>query len=133
VYDPTTSGTPDTEIIGFTDLVNAIPGVCTIQSCAGHLSFEAKAEERLVSPAHVWLRVTEPIHKVILETAPDLVSHDLIEEVNLRFGRCDEGPIVEIIFAGRERGMLDVSAELIVAFLAYCSKEGTRRLVPSSG
>lgn len=126
-FDPRSVGTPDAEIFGLTDLINALPGICTVQSCAGHVRQGAEPQTKIVDAAHLWLRVDQPVFQAIFDGTATLLSHREIEELNVRFGRFGEGPIIEIIFAGHERSKLDLSGALILAFLSDCSKRGAEQ------
>ncbi len=123
-YDPEAPGTPDPAILPLTDRLNALSGLCTVQSCGGHTLRERKAEGRHLVPGHLWLRLSGVVLNRFQQRVDDLLRHPEIEEVSIRFGRSEGGPVLEIIFAGRERDRLAASQEIIYEFFASCVQTG---------
>ncbi len=109
--NPTAPGNPDPAIFLLTNALNALDGVCTVQSCAGHRRGQA------IDAAHIWLRTSAPVFNAMLRSAPQLVEHDEIEELAVRYGRTASGPIIEIIFAGSERGCLEQSSAILLDYV----------------
>ena len=103
-------GYPDPDIFPLCDYLNALPGVCTLQSCAGH-----RSREGLISSAHLWLKLDRTSARRFKKNAFVLAGDDHIERLGLSY-MPDEGEVVEIIFKGNERGMLVDSALPIASF-----------------
>lgn len=105
-------GYPDPDIVPWCDEINALEGVCTLQSCAGHV---LPGGER--DPGHLWLWLSKPMSGAFDRTAHRLARHDrYIEDVARRYvswGR----EVTSITFAGNERASLARSLRLILAFL----------------
>lgn len=103
------SGDPDPDILGLTDALNAIPGICTLQSCSGHI------RNGLVERAHLWLKLSKAAMCRFYLAAPALAQHRMIESVSIRFGT-GEGEIVEITFMGNECGLLSQAVAVILKY-----------------
>lgn len=108
-------GYPDPDIFDLTDRLNDLPGVLTIQSCAGHLHPGEVPGETAMWSGQLWLRLSEPLLRAFFERGWDLLSHPTIE-------RCwvilhpDLGYVVDIVFDGNNRGRLAESSEVILTF-----------------
>jgi len=113
--DHSVPGTPDPEIYGLVDRLNEIEGVCVIQSCSGHKSSERKAEGRTFKRAILWLRVEERLLRAFEGLASRLYSSPLVDEVCVRYGR-EVGPVIEVIFDGKESGRLGRSRRHLISF-----------------
>lgn len=112
--DPAGLGFPDPEIYNLTDRLNAIEGVCTVQSCSGHVIGIQDVQWN----ANLWLRLSEPITEQFLECVSDLTEErPAVERVALVFGP-PEGEIVEIVFEGLNVGAeaFAEAGDIIVAF-----------------
>ena len=96
------AGFPDPEVFDLCDRLNAIRGVCTLQSCAGH----PRAEGREWScPGQVWLWLDEPTWLLFLETAPEFARRACIERLDVLFGRHnDDRAVVAVSFRGMDQG-----------------------------
>lgn len=105
------AGSPDPAIFSLTDALNDLEGVCTVQSCAGHI------RAGTIYTAHVWLRVSRSVLQSMLQSASKVVQHDEIEELAVRYGREKTGPIIEIMFAGDERGCLARSSSIVLQYV----------------
>lgn len=105
-------GHPDRDMFPWTDRLNQIRGVCTIQSCAGHSLHGGNIME---STGNLWIRVSEPMWKRFLWAVPYLAANPLIDRLRLMFlhGR---GDIIDINFQGNERGQLAESMGIICEF-----------------
>lgn len=108
-------GYPDPAIFPLTDALNAIDGVMTDQSCAGHLHPGEIVGEDTYWHAQLWLRLSEPMMEAFTREAYRLLESPLIERVQ-RIFHPDIGDVADIVFHGSERGKLDDSGALIVAF-----------------
>lgn len=117
-------GYADPEIYNLCDRLNALSGVCTLQSCAGHKMEEAGGYQL---PGHLWLWLGFSMSRLFQNRVYELAEHyPLIEEIKvLHRNLPGEGPreIVDIVFQGQERGNLYQSAELIAAFFEELARE----------
>lgn len=103
-------GYPDPDIVEWCDLINALPGVCTVQSCQGH------REGNYVTPGHLWLRLDEPTTAAFDREAFQLARHEAIEQVVRMYAPWGK-EIASITFAGNERDSLAPSLRAILRFL----------------
>ncbi len=105
-------GFPDPDMVAWCAKLNAIPGICTVQSCAGH-----GRPGSVDSSGHMWLRLSAPMsaafdaHALRLAASTDLIEH--VTRVYTPWGK----EVATITFAGNERGLLADSMQLIVSFL----------------
>jgi hypothetical protein len=115
--DPSYPGTPDPDIYGLVDALNALPGVCTVQSCSGHGPEERKADGG-ITPGRVWLRLSARVFRRFERHVAHLIAGPGVEEASVRYGRARDGapPVVDIVFAGKERGHLAESGAAILDF-----------------
>jgi hypothetical protein len=104
-------GEPDRDIVPWCDRFNALPGVCTLQSCAGHV------REGAIEAAHLWIWMSEPVARnfdgdvyVLLRQRPPI---DWISKHFLHDGK----EIAAITFFGNERDLFGRSVELIYNFM----------------
>lgn len=108
-------GWPDPDIIPLCDALNEFPGVCTVQSCAGHGSALAGYVQ---SSGHLWLRLNDRVSAAFDRSVFHLSARtDLIERV-WRIYSEDGKEITCIAFAGNERGLLSQSSALIFEFFS---------------
>jgi hypothetical protein len=106
------TGWPDPEIFEWCDRVNALPGVCTLQSCAGH-----KHPEGHTWNGQLWLWLDAPTSRAFNGRAYRLVHHwPLIERVN-RMYHDDGREIADVIFRGAGTGQLETSMAVLLGFL----------------
>jgi hypothetical protein len=111
-------GFVDPDMIPWCEKLNAIPGVCTIQSCSGHGSARTGYVE---SCGKIWLLLDPSMSWAFDRQAFRLASHDdLIEQVARIYAPWGK-EIASIAFAGNERDSLYRSMRLIVAFLRSLS------------
>jgi len=118
-------GLADEAIMQYCDALNALPGVCTLQSCAGHRPGEISAgapagtrDQQLERTAHLWLWLDERTADTFYYSAWRLSEHPCMEYVAIRFqpyGR----QLVELIFHGNDcgPGHLASSMKVIIKFL----------------
>ena len=110
-------GYPDAPIFALCDRLNAIEGICTVQSCAGHRVQAADGSGEHLYCGQLWRRMDEERSAWMLGNAMRLALDPLIEGVALRFQ--DYGHEVwDVKFRGRERGTLAESSELLSRFFA---------------
>lgn len=107
-------GFPDPDIFPLCDALNALPGICTIQSCAGHPRL--RYADGATHCAHLWVRLDEQTAKAfdarVFELADD---RDHFEEVVRLYSR-GEGEVFSIEFRGNESGLLEESSTIILHF-----------------
>lgn len=88
--DPAGMGYPDRETYELTDRLNALEGVCTVQSCSGHRVgarnvVNGEPAESLWC-AQLWLRLSEPLFWAFIRNAEHLAARKPhIERVNFLF------------------------------------------------
>ncbi len=106
-------GYPDPDMIPWCDQLNTIPGVCTLQSCAGHGSAQ---EGYVASPGHLWILLDRELTKRFRARAFELAVRQEIERVSTLYSSWGQ-EIALIVFAGNERDSLDKSMRTILRFL----------------
>ena len=109
-------GVPDPAMVPWCDRVNKLPGVCTVQSCAGH------REDGYLSSGHLWLRLSQPMSEAFDRGALRLASRDGMEQVARIYAPWGE-EVASITFAGDEHNLLPESMGTILAFLTELSEE----------
>jgi len=107
---PGCRGYPDRDILPLCDALNAIDGVCTVQSCAGHGS-----PEDVQATGQVWVRLSLAMSRAFDVLAIDLARQPLIEGVARRYQPYGQ-EIVDVQFQGNERGKLAESIRLVIDF-----------------
>jgi hypothetical protein len=116
-------GYPDPEIIPWCDLLNEIPGVCTLQSCAGHAPEDCGGAMR---SGHLWLLLDEKMSAAFNARAWELVTAaEHIERASRIYSPWGQ-EVTNIVFAGNERGMLDESMQLVLDFFASLREDLAR-------
>jgi len=105
------SGLPDGDMIPWCKRLNAIPGVCTVQSCSGH----PPDADGYRSSAHVWIKLSGPLSRLFRECAPTLAKEEHVDRLSTAY-MPDGSEIVVVEFAGNERGLLDYSMDSIASF-----------------
>ena len=103
-------GLPDAEMVPWCLRLNAIPGVCTLQSCAGH----GGAARR--DTGSLWLRLGARVYRELLpHRAQDLLAVRGVERLQTIY--CKDGrAVVALTFAGNERRRLQASMTGIARF-----------------
>lgn len=96
------------------DRINALPGLVTLQSCAGHKDGPYFHSGRL------WVRLTQEATSRFEEVAMELAAHDCIEDVGRHYKNWGQ-EVVEITFQGAEKGRLQESQQVIADCLARCA------------
>jgi hypothetical protein len=114
-------GYPDPDIFPLTDALNALPGVLTDQSCAGHLHPGEEPGEDALWSGQLWLRLSEPMMARFTEHAYQLLESPTVERCTRIFHQ-DIGDVADIVFLGNERGKLAESAAAILAFFTELSE-----------
>ncbi len=107
-------GVPDADIVPWCDRLNELPGICTIQSCAGH------SDGNAVQSAHLWVWMSREVAERFDRKAFLLLRNrdalDWISRHYLHGGK----EIASITFFGNERGNLEKSIRSIYGFM--CGK-----------
>jgi len=109
-------GFPDQRMLEWCQKINALPGVCTIQSCSGH-----HEPGGAYTSGHLWLRLSRRSARRFNNRAFALAGEPGIERVSRFYASWGE-EVAEIVFLGDERGHLAASMLAITNFLAtQCS------------
>jgi hypothetical protein len=103
-------GAPDGDIVPWCDLINALPGICTLQSCAGH------RRGKMLSSAHVWLWLSREAQRRFDQNAFVLLRSDMVDWVSTHH-QADGKQIASITFYGNERAMFGQSILFVYGFL----------------
>lgn len=107
-------GFADPEIFDTCDRLNALPGVCTLQSCAGH-GYDL-ALDLAEYPGNVWLWLDLPTARAFELKVLELARvTSLIERVSKHW-QPDGQEVVSINFAGQQTPYFTVATDLIVTF-----------------
>lgn len=113
------TGEPDTDIIPWCDRINALPGLCTLQSCAGH------TENGSIKSAHFWIWMSRSVSENFDRNAFLLLrNRDRIDWVSRHY-LPDGKEIASITFFGNERDLLEQSATLIYGFMCGIAEADT--------
>jgi tRNA(Phe) wybutosine-synthesizing methylase Tyw3 len=112
-------GYADPEIYALTDRLNALPGVCTLQSCAGHVVDAADGSGPYHMRASLWLWLSGEMMKRFRAHVWELASyHQLIERVAILYlhgaSAEDRREIIDITFAKGEH--FEIASGLIGDF-----------------
>ena len=105
-------GFPDPDVIPWCDEINMLDGVCTVQSCAGHLG----GQGGIASCGHLWLAMDRKRSAAFDSKAFGLSAQAGIERVCRIYAPWGQ-EIACIEFEGNERGRLAQSMHMIVSFL----------------
>lgn len=107
-------GFPDERIIPFCTIINALPGVCTLQSCAGH---PRTSEQHWSAPGQLWLWFSEWEFNLFTKQAPILAENPQIESIKILFARWnDRRVVVDICFKGDETGDEELQQSIDILF-----------------
>lgn len=104
------AGTPDAEIAPWCDRLNALPGVCTLQSCAGHENGERGRS------GHLWLWLDEARARALHKRAFELARRSEIERLSVIYQPWGQ-EILEVVLQGSPDGQLEHSIEIVLLFL----------------
>jgi hypothetical protein len=113
-------GFPDADMLPWCDQLNAIEGVCTVQSCAGHGSAAAGSID---SAGHVWLLLDAAMSAAFdagaFRLAADTTHIERVSRLYMPWGK----EIASITFAGNERDLLNESMHVILTFFRSLRSE----------
>lgn len=95
-------GSFDWPMLPWLAALNALPGVCTIQSCCGH---RRRTTAFVPHDGHVWLRLSRPVAVAVQKMIGALLDQERIEDVAVRYLRDRERhlPILAVSFQGLDR------------------------------
>ena len=105
-------GYVDPDIVPLCDALNRLPGVCTLQSCAGH---SAKDSDGPIYPGRLWLRLNQRMMHHFEEQAHRLAAEPVIDRVGKIYWE-DGKKTVAIDFKGNETGLLAESGSAVLDF-----------------
>jgi len=110
---PPGRGGIDAEIVFHCDEINAIPGVCTLQSCAGHINKDGS-----ITNGGLWLKLTENMMMLFHEYAYELYTHKgIYDSITIRLQ--DYGDeLVDICFYPQRLGEAMKYLKLLLLQLA---------------
>lgn len=114
-------GSPDPAILPWCDLINELSGVCTLQSCAGHV------HDGIYETAHLWLWLSPDLDSEFQRCVYELVARERYIDRVMKLYMADGKEIVSIYFYGAERDCLEPSMSVIYNFLAGISAKCLRR------
>ena len=117
--EATGPGDPDPDMIPWCEKLNALPGVCTVQSCSGHL------ENGHLRSGHLWLRLDSSMSGAFDDAAFRLAAAPCMEQVARVYTSWGE-EITSITFAGNERDLLAKSLHAIVSFFQSLQRKSQR-------
>ncbi len=106
-------GNPDPEIIPWCEKINSIPGICTLQSCAGHVY--GKRGVRV--SGHFWLWLSSEKAANFKQRAFELARVAAIEKISTIYQPWGQ-EIALVEFRGIPDGQLESSGRAITTFLA---------------
>lgn len=103
-------GFPDPPMIDWCAALNALDGVCTVQSCAGH-----KRPDGALDSGHLWLRLDSEMTARFDAKALALANAAGIERVSRLYTKWG-AEITEVVFLGNERRHLERSMQSVLGF-----------------
>lgn len=110
-------GFVDPEIVPWCDVLNAIDGVCTLQSCCGHRTPSADGEGDHVWNGQVWLWLSEPLAMAVYKHIGSLGRSALFDSVALLFGKGQgEREVLDVTFVPKP-GNMDRAMKALADFL----------------
>lgn len=119
-------GLPDPEVFPWCDALNEIPGVCTLQSCAGHVVEAADGSGPYRYPGEFWVWLDQPMSAAFDRHALQLAAkRPHIEKVTKLYGDWGQ-EVVSIIFAGDALHFSEDAMRLIVGFFRWLHESAHR-------
>lgn len=111
-------GQPDADMVPWCLRLNGIPGICTLQSCAGHRFTRDRCD-----PGNLWLRLDRSLYAAVFpHRLAKLVAVAGVERVQM-LRAMDGRRIVAIQFAGNGQDRLARSMRGIVGFFERIDRE----------
>lgn len=106
-------GYPDVPMFRWTDKLNALDGVCTVQSCSGHWTHDGGPAQH--HDGQVWLRLSGSLTRAFERHAMQLAAEPCIR--NLRTIYLPDGhQVVDIVFVSDGGIVMDSSLMVILDF-----------------
>ena len=109
------TGGVDAAIVPWVDRVNAIRGVCTLQSCSGHRPSDSDNPE-VGTPGQLWMALSYPMATAINQRMYELVAAPTVIRVLTRYQPYGQD-VLDVMFVGDDRGGLARSMTAIIEFL----------------
>lgn len=102
--NPGGMGYPDPEMFTVCDRLNSLPGIVTMQSCAGHVHPGEEPGVEAMWSGQLWIGMSEPVRARYISRIDELLIHSYyIERCKIIF-MLDQIDVADIIFAGMNRG-----------------------------
>lgn len=109
-------GFPDGNMIDFCNQLNSIGGLCTLQSCSGHVVQAADGSGEYTYPGNLWLRLDEKNSVSFDQRVGDLISSPTIFQVRKLYSY-DQGTIpYEVIDITFDRQKVEEAQQIILSF-----------------
>lgn len=111
------SGRVDHEVLPLVDALNALEGVCTVQSCCGHrwpVGDEHNSE--YVHNGQLWLRLGEDVACAFDTNVGDLLKHEVIVHVQKLYAYQTMTEPHEVFDVQWKDGCMDEAQGVIVEF-----------------
>ncbi len=112
LHGQTGPGVPDPAIVPWCTRLNAMEGVCTLQSCAGHVERDGTR-----TAGHLWLWLDMRRSQEWNRRAHELAATPGVERVARLYSPWGQ-EVHEVWFEGEERGRLTSSLAAITSFVA---------------
>ena len=106
---------PDQNIVLYLLELNRIPGLCTLQSCSGHIEKDVRDGTDYVTNGGLWLWLSEELMQRFYATAFELRRQSGIESLRIQFQRHGR-EFIDISFKGGGHGKLKQSMDVILEF-----------------
>lgn len=121
----------DLSIVPYLRRINRLNGVCTKQSCAGHILISAADGKEYTQPGNLWLRLSGGMAVQFRHCISDFVKSPLIERVSFLYlwhdDRQEVQEVVSVDFQGEGGNHFEDSMEKIVGFLIKLEQFGRHR------
>jgi DNA-binding CsgD family transcriptional regulator len=104
----------DHEVLPLVDALNVLDGVCTVQSCCGHINRHGYRY-----PGSLWIRLSEQVMKQFEFRVWELVHISVIEHVTKLYHMKQDNRMREVVsvqFTGEPNGKMQASKLVIVDF-----------------
>ncbi len=111
---------PDPAMVPYLLELNRIPGLCTLQSCSGHVAVDPRDGSEYITGGHLWLWSSRAMMKKFYSAALGLAQHPEIERLRILF-QAHGREIVDIEFQGAAHGELATSMGIIIGFFTDCA------------
>ncbi len=119
---------PDRSMIQYLTELNSIPGLCTLQSCSGHIKEDARDRSEYITNGSLWIWLSQEMMQRFYVAAFELRQRSGIEKLTIQFQRHGR-EFVDIQFAGDGHGKLENSMSGIVEFFTKLEAKRVGRMV----